>query len=312
MKRKKVTVRTLLGTVVLTLVSALLSLTAAEIAARLWFRDITTTPDNTSYFALKWRAGNVRTNRLGFRERDFSEEKPPGVYRIAVVGDSFAWGQGIPEENRFSNLLERRLQSASPTARFEVLNFGKPGAETVDHVDILEKYVLPAAPDFVLLQWFVNDVEGRDKSRRPRYSNLVPINRMHRFLHAHSAFYYLLNSQWIGIQMHEGLSPEASYTDYLVDRFADPNAADDFMSVYNRHSCDETRAKLEPSLRAIAPGEAVQFERLGYFCADAQDHAATAPVFNRIVTLRDSWAKIESAELQLQGQAAKPETASSR
>ncbi|MGA8204373.1 MAG: glutamine--tRNA ligase/YqeY domain fusion protein [Woeseiaceae bacterium] len=101
----------------------------------------------------------------------------------------------------------------------------------------------------------------------------------------------------------------------LYDRLftvADPNAVEDFMSVYNPHSCDETRAKLEPSLRALAPGEAVQFERLGYFCADAQEHAATAPVFNRIVTLRDSWAKIESAELQLQGQAAKPETASSR
>jgi len=101
----------------------------------------------------------------------------------------------------------------------------------------------------------------------------------------------------------------------LYDRLftvADPNAVEDFMSVYNRHSCDETRAKLEPSLRALAPGEAVQFERLGYFCTDAQEHAATTPVFNRIVTLRDSWAKIESAELQLQGQAAKPETASSR
>ncbi len=101
----------------------------------------------------------------------------------------------------------------------------------------------------------------------------------------------------------------------LYDRLftvADPNAVEDFMSVYNRHSCDETRAKLEPSLRALAPGEAVQFERLGYFCADAQEHAATAPVINRIVTLRDSWAKIESAELKLQGQAAKPETASSR
>jgi len=37
----------------------------------------------------------------------------------------------------------------------------------------------------------------------------------------------------------------------------------------------------------------VQFERLGYFCADPEEHSTDAPVINRIVTLRDSWAKIE-------------------
>jgi glutaminyl-tRNA synthetase len=101
----------------------------------------------------------------------------------------------------------------------------------------------------------------------------------------------------------------------LYDRLftvADPNAADDFMDVCNPHSLDLAQAKLEPSLRDIAPGAAVQFERLGYFCADAEEHSAQAPVFNRIVTLRDSWAKIETAELQLSGQAPAPKIAPSR
>jgi glutaminyl-tRNA synthetase len=49
--------------------------------------------------------------------------------------------------------------------------------------------------------------------------------------------------------------------------------------------------KLEPSLALARPERAVQFERLGYFCADP-DGSADAPVFNRTVTLRDSWAKI--------------------
>jgi glutaminyl-tRNA synthetase len=44
--------------------------------------------------------------------------------------------------------------------------------------------------------------------------------------------------------------------------------------------------------------EAVQFERLGYFCVDAKDSAPGATVFNRIVTLRDSWAKLEKQALQ--------------
>jgi glutaminyl-tRNA synthetase len=52
-----------------------------------------------------------------------------------------------------------------------------------------------------------------------------------------------------------------------------------------------TGCRLEPSLAAAAPGSRYQFERLGYFCADAADSSERGPVFNRTVTLRDSWAK---------------------
>ena len=50
-------------------------------------------------------------------------------------------------------------------------------------------------------------------------------------------------------------------------------------------------AKLEPGLAKAEPGERFQFERLGYFCADAGYSQAGKPVFNRTVTLRDAWAK---------------------
>jgi glutaminyl-tRNA synthetase len=53
------------------------------------------------------------------------------------------------------------------------------------------------------------------------------------------------------------------------------------------------RAMLEPALGAAAPGSRWQFERLGYFFADPKDSGPGAPVFNRTVTLRDTWAKIE-------------------
>ena len=56
-----------------------------------------------------------------------------------------------------------------------------------------------------------------------------------------------------------------------------------------------SNCKLEPSLNIAAPGEKFQFERLGYFCVDTKYSAEGSPVFNRIVTLRDSWAKIEQA-----------------
>jgi glutaminyl-tRNA synthetase len=50
-------------------------------------------------------------------------------------------------------------------------------------------------------------------------------------------------------------------------------------------------AKLEPSLAACEPGARLQFERLGYFCADL-DSTPSRPVWNRTITLRDTWAKI--------------------
>jgi glutaminyl-tRNA synthetase len=51
--------------------------------------------------------------------------------------------------------------------------------------------------------------------------------------------------------------------------------------------------KVEPMLGNSAPGSRFQFERVGYFCADMKDSKPGAPVFNRTVTLRDTWAKIE-------------------
>jgi glutaminyl-tRNA synthetase len=52
------------------------------------------------------------------------------------------------------------------------------------------------------------------------------------------------------------------------------------------------RCFIEPSLADLPVGETVQFERLGYFCVDP-DSAPDAPVFNRTLTLRDTWAKLQ-------------------
>ncbi|MDD4957003.1 MAG: glutamine--tRNA ligase/YqeY domain fusion protein [Candidatus Omnitrophica bacterium] len=53
---------------------------------------------------------------------------------------------------------------------------------------------------------------------------------------------------------------------------------------------------LEPALSIAVPGSRYQFERTGYFCVDTKDSSPGAPVFNRTVTLRDSWAKIEKTQ----------------
>ena len=89
----------------------------------------------------------------------------------------------------------------------------------------------------------------------------------------------------------------------LYDRLftvANPNAVSDIHGVLNPQSLETVDAKLEPALGALAAGQTVQFERLGYFCPDEKEDSAEARVFNRIVTLRDSWAKLEKQALQQQ------------
>ena len=66
----------------------------------------------------------------------------------------------------------------------------------------------------------------------------------------------------------------------------------DYKANLNPHSLEVVQAWLEPSVQGAAPGSRYQFERLGYFCVD-KDSAPGQPVFNRALTLRDTWAKIE-------------------
>ncbi|BBD09192.1 glutamine--tRNA ligase/YqeY domain fusion protein [Desulfovibrio ferrophilus] len=67
----------------------------------------------------------------------------------------------------------------------------------------------------------------------------------------------------------------------------------DFTANLNPESLKSVQAYVEPSLATAEPGFICQFERLGYFCVDTRDSAPGKPVFNRTVTLRDSWARIQ-------------------
>ena len=88
----------------------------------------------------------------------------------------------------------------------------------------------------------------------------------------------------------------------LYDRlFRHPNPDADKDTEFTDHLNPDslhtlTRCMVEPSLRTARPGSRFQFERVGYFCADAADFSEQRPVFNRTVTLRDSWAKLEQKQ----------------
>ncbi len=74
----------------------------------------------------------------------------------------------------------------------------------------------------------------------------------------------------------------------------------DFKTYLNPNSLETLPFFVEPSLSGAAPGSRYQFERLGYFCVDSEDSSDQALIFNRTVTLRDTWARIQKAQQKKQ------------
>jgi len=107
---------------------------------------------------------------------------------------------------------------------------------------------------------------------------------------------------WVSAQ--HAVDAEVRIYDHLFAN-ADPDdvpEGTDFLQTVNPKSLEILEAvKVEPSLAAMPPGTSVQFERTGYFVTDAKDHrpgdnGIGRPVFNRITTLRDTWAKVQKNE----------------
>lgn len=196
--------------------ATVMSLAAAEGAVRWIYRDVTTTANFRGYFSNRWLAAEVRHNHYGYRGAEFDEVKPAGVYRVAVMGDSFTYGNGVPEAKRFSNLIGAALGGRG----IEVLNFGFPGNNWPEHVRTLERRVLRLRPDFVLLQWGTNDVElDGDVKRRPMVVHPVADRARHEWLLARSALYGLIDAQWTRLRPWT-TRPEA-YDVYMMRLYGD-------------------------------------------------------------------------------------------
>ncbi|HOG24026.1 MAG TPA: glutamine--tRNA ligase/YqeY domain fusion protein [Candidatus Omnitrophota bacterium] len=103
---------------------------------------------------------------------------------------------------------------------------------------------------------------------------------------------------WVSAK--HAVSPEVRLYEPLFN-VKDPNDFPEGKDIFvnmNPQSLEVLKhAKLEPALGQMAPGERVQFERMGYFFVDPKDSRPGQPVFNRIVTLRDTWGKIEQKRL---------------
>lgn len=115
-------------------------------------------------------AAYLQINRYGFRHGERAPAKPPGTWRVAVLGDSFIEAFQVPDEQTFCAQLEHRLHDCSVPAdrNVEVLNFGVSGFGTAQELLMLRHYVWQYEPDVVLLAVFPgNDLRNNSAELEP-------------------------------------------------------------------------------------------------------------------------------------------------
>jgi len=163
------------------------SLSLALILAELFLRHFTPQPLNVLYVrpdgvlshvpnldieevGIETRA-RVRTNRDGLRDVERSREKPTGVTRVLVLGDSLIEGLQVDLAETMPKQLERFLMRDLPGRRIDVINAGVSGSSGPYALDYLEKDGLAYDPDLVVVTFTSrNDIEDAADAGRRRYS----------------------------------------------------------------------------------------------------------------------------------------------
>jgi hypothetical protein len=119
----------------------------------------------------------VRYNSRGLRDREFPFDKPAGVRRVLIFGDSFAEGLEVELEDLHAKRLERMLADRYPASRVEVLNFGVSAYDTAQEWWYFKTEGVKYDPDLVVLLWtgesgspFTRLEGGRPVFVEPRYT----------------------------------------------------------------------------------------------------------------------------------------------
>lgn len=158
----------------------------------------------------------VKLNNFGFRDTDWRIEKDPGTFRIAAIGDSFTFGQGVKFNEIFPERLKQALNSAesknalldgcklsvscirSVPEKFEVFNFGQSGYSTADELRLAKEKVLDFKPDLLLIGFVLNDPDPGDNqigAYPPEYGLVLPLGLEHR-LEMGSYLYSFVKDHW--------------------------------------------------------------------------------------------------------------------
>jgi hypothetical protein len=109
-------------------------------------------PNHEAFFRGRGFNIRVRTNSLGFRDKEYQFSRQAGIKRVIVLGDSFTWGWGVEQEETFCGVAAREMKNT------EFINLGQAGYGTVQEYLLFKKLGIKFSPDFTVLAFFVNDV----------------------------------------------------------------------------------------------------------------------------------------------------------
>lgn len=102
----------------------------------------------------------IRTNSDGFHGREYAREKPAGVYRIVILGDSFVEAAQVDRDKAFPAVLEDLLNASSSGTRYEVIPVGMGGNGNYANLQYLAAYGISYHPDLVIDMYNINDTEN--------------------------------------------------------------------------------------------------------------------------------------------------------
>jgi hypothetical protein len=145
-------------------------------------------PNHFQYFegfAVKLNRTIIQINSDGFRDREFSVEKPNNTVRIIVLGDSFTFGWGINNSDTYPKVLEKKLNNElNASFHFEVLNFGVSGYNTLEEVRFFKLKGLKYKPDIVIVGYVAGDLENNTKIKTDEWSKEIDddISKNYNFL----------------------------------------------------------------------------------------------------------------------------------
>jgi lysophospholipase L1-like esterase len=99
-----------------------------------------------------------KVNSKGLRGKEYSYEKPKGIYRILFLGDSFTEGYSVNEEMLFTNVLQRKLEEEFHTNMFQIINGGTTGYSTDQEYLFFKHEGGKYSPDLVIIMMYYNDI----------------------------------------------------------------------------------------------------------------------------------------------------------
>jgi lysophospholipase L1-like esterase len=105
----------------------------------------------------------IRENSNHFRDKEFNPTKQPDSFRVMILGDSLTYGEGVEENNRFTNQLEDMLHAQFPGIIIDILNFGVRGAPTTFERDLLQSWKNIIHPDLIIVGFCVNDPQPKSQ-----------------------------------------------------------------------------------------------------------------------------------------------------